>query len=72
MSRPPSAFAALYLPSATGGTQAGLIARDWLRFDVVDGPIMGIVVGRPTAEQQSEFKFYQEMVTKLTAAAAGI
>jgi hypothetical protein len=29
-------------------------------------------VGRPTADQQSEFKFYQEMITKLTAAAAGI
>ena len=32
----------------------------------------GRFVGRPTAEQQSEFKFYQEMVTKLTAAAAGL
>jgi hypothetical protein len=29
-------------------------------------------VGRPTADQQSEFTFYQEMVTKLTAAAAGL
>jgi hypothetical protein len=29
-------------------------------------------VGRPTAEQLSEFKFYQEMLTKITAAAAGI
>ena len=29
-------------------------------------------VGRPTADQQSEFKFYQEMVVKLTAAAAGL
>ena len=26
-------------------------------------------VGRPTADQQSEFAFYKEMVTKLTAAA---
>jgi 1-aminocyclopropane-1-carboxylate deaminase/D-cysteine desulfhydrase-like pyridoxal-dependent ACC family enzyme len=51
--RPASAFSALYLPSATGGTQAGLIARDWLAFDVVDGPIMGIVVGRPAAELRS-------------------
>ena len=32
----------------------------------------GRFVGRPTAEQQSEFKFYQEMMTRLTAAAAGI
>ncbi len=32
----------------------------------------GRFVGRPTAEQQSEFKFYQEMITRLTAAAAGI
>jgi hypothetical protein len=29
-------------------------------------------VGRPTAEQQSEFRFYQEMITKLTAAAASL
>ena len=29
-------------------------------------------VGRPTADQQSEFTFYKEMVTKLTAAAAGL
>jgi photosystem II stability/assembly factor-like uncharacterized protein len=29
-------------------------------------------VGRPTAEQLSEFKFYQEMLTKITAVAAGI
>jgi hypothetical protein len=29
-------------------------------------------VGRPTAEQQSEFKFYQDMVVKLTQAAAGL
>ena len=28
-------------------------------------------VGRPTADQQSEFKFYQEMVAKIGAAAAG-
>jgi hypothetical protein len=29
-------------------------------------------VGRPTADQQSRLKFYQEMVAKLTAAAAGL
>jgi photosystem II stability/assembly factor-like uncharacterized protein len=29
-------------------------------------------VGRPTADQQSELKFYQEAVVRLTAAAAGI
>ena len=29
-------------------------------------------VGRPTADQQSEFTFYKEMVTKLSAAAAGL
>ena len=29
-------------------------------------------VGRPTADQQSEFTFYKEMVTKLTAAATGL
>ena len=29
-------------------------------------------VGRPTGDQQSEFKFYQEMIPKLTAAAAGL
>jgi photosystem II stability/assembly factor-like uncharacterized protein len=29
-------------------------------------------VGRPTADQQTEFKFYQEMAVKLTAAAAGL
>jgi hypothetical protein len=29
-------------------------------------------VGRPTADQQTEFKFCQEMIAKLTAAAAGI
>ena len=29
-------------------------------------------VGRPTADQQSEFKFYQDMVTKLTQAGAGL
>ncbi len=29
-------------------------------------------VGRPTADQQSEFTLYTEMVTKLTAAAAGL
>jgi hypothetical protein len=29
-------------------------------------------VGRPTANQQSSLRFYQEMVTKLTAAASGI
>jgi hypothetical protein len=29
-------------------------------------------VGRPTADQQSEFKFYQEMAAKLVAAAVGI
>jgi hypothetical protein len=29
-------------------------------------------VGRPTADQQSEFKFYQEMAMKLAAAAAGL
>ncbi|MDH4067141.1 MAG: glycoside hydrolase, partial [Acidobacteriota bacterium] len=31
---------------------------------------VGRWVGRPTADQQSEFRFYQEMVTKITAAAA--
>lgn len=29
-------------------------------------------VGRPSADQQSEFTFYKEMMTKLTAAAAGL
>ena len=29
-------------------------------------------VGRPTADQQAEFKFYQEAVVRLTAAAAAI
>ena len=29
-------------------------------------------VGRPTAEQQSEFKFYQEMSAKITSAAGGL
>ncbi len=29
-------------------------------------------VGRPTAEQQSEFKFYQEMSVKITSAAGGL
>ena len=29
-------------------------------------------VGRPTAEQQSEFKFYQEMSAKITIAAGGL
>jgi hypothetical protein len=29
----------------------------------------GRFVGRPTADQQSEFTFYQEMIAKLTAAA---
>jgi hypothetical protein len=29
-------------------------------------------VGRPTAEQQSEFKFYQEMLSKISAAAAAL
>ncbi|MDH4063269.1 MAG: hypothetical protein OEW19_02640 [Acidobacteriota bacterium] len=33
---------------------------------------VGRWVGQPTADQQSEFAFYKEMVAKLTAAAAGI
>lgn len=43
--------AALYLPTATGGTQAGLIARNATTTPpIIDGPIVGVTVARPGAE----------------------
>ena len=40
--------AAIYLPSATGGTQAGLVARTWSFGDA--DRVVGVLVARPEAE----------------------
>ena len=40
---------ALFLPSATGGTQAGLVVANGPSH-AIDGPIVGVVVARPEAE----------------------
>jgi D-cysteine desulfhydrase len=59
---------ALFLPSATGGTQAGLVVANGEAAGV-DGPIVGVLVARPESELRPSIEAQVAGLTRLVGGA---
>ncbi len=59
---------ALFLPSATGGTQAGLVVANGVSPGI-DGPIVGVLVARPDAELRPSIEAQVAGLAELVGAA---
>jgi 1-aminocyclopropane-1-carboxylate deaminase/D-cysteine desulfhydrase-like pyridoxal-dependent ACC family enzyme len=60
---------ALFLPSATGGTQAGLVVANGVSRGI-DGPIVGVLVARPEAELRPSIEAQVTGLAALVGSAA--